>query len=192
MNSTSNDTAMDDDLNSRTLVIDNRVDPNFNPWKHFLIPKYHATTDSLMKVTGTIRAFQVDLNSTDVFLTSTSSSNSSVLSAGPYQATVSSNISTASSSPAPEYDGSAYPVFCNSLSAAYMCHNTPLSLCRACDMGGASLMAALVLLLGLAVVVANSLILMVTLQRKKNNKLESMDLHRCSLAIADLLTGKAL
>jgi len=158
-------------LGARVAVINNNVNPEFKPSKpklpsvgklpdHGKFPKLNTSLEN-----GTF-LFQSNVsfgNSTNL-LPSTNLTNSTI------------------------YDGSPYPIFCGP-NTEYECRNIALASCKACAMGQAYLMAVLVLVMLSAILFGNSLVLMVTVQRKRNQKLENMDLIRTSLAIADLLTG---
>jgi len=78
--------------------------------------------------------------------------------------------------------------FC-SLTAETECANTSLMSCTECSMTGAAVFMSLVAILGFAIVFGNCLVLLVVGMRSRKDKLDNMDYHRVSLALADLLTG---
>ena len=81
------------------------------------------------------------------------------------------------------------PGFCKA-SAYDLCFNTSISNCDECSKPGSILFILFVVCLGLAILIGNLVILAVGWKRHKSGKASKMDVCRCSLAIADLLTGK--
>lgn len=90
---------------------------------------------------------------------------------------------------APSSSYRAFPIFC-SKSTATECLATPLRSCDTCSQPCAAAFLSVIVLLALVILVANSVVLLVVRNKKRKGKLENMDLHRVSLAIADILTGK--
>lgn len=82
-----------------------------------------------------------------------------------------------------------FPPFCSNR-VQQECYDIKLPNCGECSTGGAAAFMVLVAFFGLAIVFGNLLVLAVVRLRKSKGKLENMDLHRTSLAVADLLTGK--
>ena len=81
------------------------------------------------------------------------------------------------------------PGFCEA-SAYDSCYNTSISDCDECSKPESIVFILFVVCLGLAILAGNSMILAVGWKRQKSGKASKMDACRCSLAIADLLTGK--
>ena len=81
------------------------------------------------------------------------------------------------------------PGFCKA-SAYDSCFNISISNCNECSKPGSIFFILLVVCLGLAILIGNLIILAVGWKRHKSGKASKMDVCRCSLAIADLLTGK--
>ena len=80
------------------------------------------------------------------------------------------------------------PGFCRE-SAYKKCFNVALSNCDECSKSGSIFFILFVMCLGLAILIGNLIILAVGWKRQKSGKANKMDVCRCSLAIADLLTG---
>ena len=81
------------------------------------------------------------------------------------------------------------PGFCKA-SAYDSCFNFSISTCDECSKPGSVFFILFVVCLGVAIVIGNLIILAVGWKRHKSGKASKMDACRCSLAIADLLTGK--
>jgi len=203
----SNNISEDDALLGRMLVIRNSVNPFFstNVDPLGLIREYigsFETSTVSLKTTYTTIAFVSNTEALDtgapstfnhsyLYQASVSISRNSILPTLSPHISFPIEIGTQNTTSHLRYDGSPYPLFC-SRETAKECQNTTLFACGACDMRQAILIATVVLLLGIAIIFGNSLIFAVMVQRRKKKKLENMDLHRISLAAADLLTGECL
>ncbi|CAK8674659.1 unnamed protein product [Clavelina lepadiformis] len=69
------------------------------------------------------------------------------------------------------------------------CRNKTLISCDACGMVGAAVFLSFAVLLGLAILVGNALVIMVEVRRYRRNAINKIGICRCSLAVADILTG---
>ncbi|XP_076823309.1 sushi, von Willebrand factor type A, EGF and pentraxin domain-containing protein 1-like isoform X2 [Clavelina lepadiformis] len=69
------------------------------------------------------------------------------------------------------------------------CRNTTLISCDACGMVGAAVFLSFAVLLGLAILVGNALVIMVEVRRYRRNAINKIGICKCSLAVADILTG---
>ena len=72
------------------------------------------------------------------------------------------------------------------------CSHQPLTECERCDLGLASVFIFFVVLLGLAILLGNLIITLVSYHRYKARKMDKFDICKTSLALADMLTGKKL
>ena len=72
------------------------------------------------------------------------------------------------------------------------CSHQPLTECERCNLGLASVFIFFVVLLGLAILLGNLIITLVSYQRYKARKMNKFDIFKTSLALADMLTGKKL
>ena len=80
------------------------------------------------------------------------------------------------------------PGFC--MNGVYQeCGNQPISECERCDVGLAATFLFFVICLGFAIILGNIWIILVGNRRRKDGKRNKMDLCKCSLALADMLTG---
>nr|CAB3265840.1 relaxin receptor 2 [Phallusia mammillata] len=99
--------------------------------------------------------------------------------------------STLASKGTPENIHRFYPVYC-SKSTAQDCLSTELKSCDQCSQPCAAAFLAVIVILAVFVLLANAMVLLVVRNKKRKGKIENMDLHRVSLAIADILTGVQL
>lgn len=70
------------------------------------------------------------------------------------------------------------------------CKNTILSECEECSVSLGVIMITLIILLGIGIVLGNSLIIYVGYHKCKKGKHDKTDLCKTSLAAADMITGK--
>jgi len=77
------------------------------------------------------------------------------------------------------------PAFCSN-QAYTLCRNVTLNQCEECSMTGAGIFAAVCVILGLLIVLANGMVLCVVIKNRLNDGFSMM---KVSLAVADALTG---
>ena len=83
------------------------------------------------------------------------------------------------------------PGICNP-SAIPSCLNVTVGDCDECSSTASGFFVFIILILGLAILVGNSLILLVTARLHKKRTVKSNDWFKASLAVSDVITGKIM